>query len=124
MSDIEDEIARVLRAVMARARTAEAEVERLRGRVCCDPPLDPEVTGVRGGGSDAMHSSICPRHVADMVAHRLRAERDALLEHAEAMARAIESELSGVNSGAGFPLIDTLQAYRADPRLAALRGEP
>ena len=54
----------------------------------------------------------------------LRAQRDALHEHAEAMASAVDGWDTEVAAPQTFSLRGSRDAYRADPRLAALRGEP
>ena len=72
----------------------------------------------RGRGDVALARAL----LAEMAeVKRLRAERDALLEDAEAMAACNGENDLGL---LGRSLDLAVDAYRTDPRLAALRGEP
>ena len=59
------------------------EVDRLRGRVCCDPPLDHAVTGV--SNDNWGHAFSCPRHAVDMDLLAARKEVDRLRAALEAI---------------------------------------
>ena len=52
------------------------EVDRLRGRVCCDPPLDHAVTGV--SNDTRGHAFSCPRRRVDMDLSAARREVERL----------------------------------------------